>query len=53
MRISQILFYIKGYIGQFYTYSIKVKKHIVVILHIYGARAIVLLFYVDQDTKYT
>ena len=37
--------------GQWYTYSTKWEKYIVEILHIYGARAIFLLFYDDQDTE--
>ena len=38
--------------GQRYTYSKKREKHIVVILHIYGTRAIFLLFRGHQDTEY-
>ena len=36
--------------GQFCIYSTKWEKN-VVIIHIYGARAIFLLFYEDQDTE--
>ena len=36
--------------GQRYTYSIKRVKNIVVVLHVYGAIAIFLLFFDHQDT---
>ena len=37
--------------GQQYPYSIKWVKTVVVILHIYGARAIFLLFCNHQETE--
>ena len=36
---------------QLYFHSTKWEKYIVVILHIYGDRAIFLIFYDDQDTE--
>ena len=42
---------IKGYMVQLYTYYTIWEKNIVVIIHIYGARAIFLLFYYHQDTE--
>ena len=39
--------------GQLYPYSTKWEKHIVIILHIYGARGIIPLFNDDQDTLST
>ena len=39
------------YIGKLCTYSTIWEKNVVVILHIYGARAIFLLFYDHQDTE--
>ena len=41
----------KGYMEQQYPYSIELVKNIVVILHIYGARAISLLFHDHQHTE--
>ena len=38
--------------GQWYPYSIIWEQNIVVIIHIYGARAISLLFCDHQDTEY-
>ena len=38
--------------GQLYPYSTKWEKNIVVILHIYGAGDILLLFCNHQDTAY-
>ena len=43
--------YIKGSMGQWYSYSTKQEKNIVAILHTYGARSIFTLFYDDQDTE--
>ena len=43
--------YTKGYMGQWYSHSTKWDKYTVVIIHIYGARAIILLFNDDQDTE--
>ena len=37
--------------GKFHSYSTKWEKHIVVILHIYGAKAIFSIFHDDQDTE--
>ena len=42
--------YIKGSMGQWYPYSKKWERINVVIIHIYGDRATLLLFYDDQDT---
>ena len=42
---------IKGSMGQLYPYSTKWVKNIVVIIHIYGATAILLLFCYHQDTE--
>ena len=39
--------------GQLYLYSTKWEKNIVIILHIYGAISIFILFYDDQDTLFT
>ena len=39
--------------GKFYKYSTEWEGTIVIILHIYGAIAIFLLFYDDQDTLST
>ena len=39
--------YIKGFMGQWYPHYFKWEENIVVILHIYGARTILLLFYDD------
>ena len=39
--------------GQWYPYSTKWEKSVVTIIHIYGAIAIFLLFYDDQDTLST
>ena len=39
--------------GQWYPYSKKLEENIVIILHIYGAIAIFLLFYDDKDTLST
>ena len=44
--------YIKGSIGKRYPNPGKAEENIVVILHIYGARAIFLLYYYHQDTKF-
>ena len=41
----------KGYISKWYAYSTKKRENTVVTLHIYGARAIFLLFNDDQDTE--
>ena len=38
--------------GQQYPHFTRWEKNIVEILHIYGARAILLLFYNNQDTEY-
>ena len=43
--------YTKGSIGQRYPYYKKWEKHIVIILHIYGAIATFLLFCDHQDTE--
>ena len=55
MSISQLLFthknIPKGSMGQLYPHSTKWEKYIVVILHIYGAKAILILFYDDQYTE--
>ena len=37
--------------GQQYTYSTRWKQNIVVVIHIYGVRAIFLLYYNHQDTE--
>ena len=37
--------------GQQYPYSTRWKKNIVAILHIYGARAIFLVFFDHQETE--
>ena len=42
---------IKGYTSQRYLYHNIWKKHIVAIIHIYGARAILLLLYDNLDTE--
>ena len=42
---------IKGSMGQQYQYSTRREQNIVVILHIYGALYIYLLFYYHQDTE--
>ena len=42
---------IKGYMGQKYLYSTIREKNIVVLIHIYGARSIFLLFCDHQDTE--
>ena len=42
---------IQGYTEQRYIYSTRWQKNIVVILHIYGARAILLLFCDHKDTE--
>ena len=52
MSISKLIFShknIKCYLRQWYTYYTKWEKYNVVMLHIYWARAIFLLFYDDQD----
>ena len=41
----------KGSMGQRYTYDTRWEKNIMVIIHIYGARAILLIFFVCQDTE--
>ena len=38
--------------GGGYPYSTRCKRNFVLILHIYGARAIFLLFYYHLDTEY-
>ena len=43
--------YIKGFIGKLYSYSTKCEKNTVVSIHIYGARAIFMLFWYHQDIK--
>ena len=43
---------IKGYVGEWYTYSIIWEQNILAIIHIYGARDIFLLFCDNQDTEY-
>ena len=43
----------KDSMGQWFTYSTKWEKHIGTILHIYGAIAIFILFYDDQDSLST
>ena len=42
---------IKGSMLQWYPYSTRWVKRHVVILHIYGARVVLLLFYYHQDTE--
>ena len=42
--------YIKGSMGQPYTYSTRWVKNIVIVIHIYGALTIFLLFCDQQDT---
>ena len=42
---------IKFYMGQQYPYPTRWVKNIVVLIHIYGARTIFLLFFYHQDTK--
>ena len=42
---------IKGYMGQRYPYSTKWMKNIMVIVQIYGARSVFLLFCDHQDTE--
>ena len=37
--------------GQLYPHPTKWEEHILAILHIYGARAIFLLLYENQDTE--
>ena len=37
--------------GQHYTYSTRWKQNIVVVIHIYGARAFCVLVYTHQDTE--
>ena len=44
--------YLKGSMGQQYPHFTRWEKNIVEILHIYGARAVLLLFYNNQDTEY-
>ena len=41
----------RGSMGQQYPYSTRQDKNSVVILHIYGARAIILLFCDNQENK--
>ena len=41
----------KDSMGKWYSYTVEWEKNTVVILHIYGARGIFLLFYDDQDTE--
>ena len=43
---------IKVSMGQRYTYPTRWEKNVVTILHIYGARAVFLLFCYPQDTEY-
>ena len=45
--------YIKGSMGKLYPYSSKLEINTVVVIHNYGARAIFLLFYDNQDTLST
>ena len=42
---------IKGYMGQRYPYPKIWVKNIMVVIHIYGARVIFVLFYDHQDTE--
>ena len=43
---------VKVPIGKRYPYSTSGEKNIVVVLHIYGARSIFLLFFDHQETEY-
>ena len=42
---------IKVSMRKWYPYSTKQEENIVVIIHVYVARAIFILFYDDQDTE--
>ena len=44
-------FFIKRYIGKWYSHSTKWENNTVVIFHIYTARAIFVLIYDDQNTE--
>ena len=55
MRIYQLIFTHKNIPKALWDndiHTIIVRENIVVIIHIYGDKAIFLLFYDDQDTEY-
>ena len=55
MRIYQLIFTHKNIPKALWDndiHTLKIRENIVVIIHIYGDKAIFLLFYDDQDTEY-